>query len=139
MLKYTWIFLILTLGLTSCTTEFNEEVGGYKPVTLDSKFREERERLKREFLHIEDLKIGNGPVAAWGRKITADVIIRYVGDGSLAYQGPVLAYWGMDGSVFIHNSLGETGALSLVGQPGILLGLNGMAVGGSASSPSRPS
>jgi len=85
--------------------------------------------LKREFLQIEDLKVGSGPLAAFGRKITADVVIHYASDGSLAYQGPVLAYWGIRGATFIHNSLRKTGLLNL-DQPGILLGLNGMAVGG---------
>ena len=93
------------------------------------KERQELERLKREFLQIEELKIGRGPLAAFGRKITADVVIRYAGDGTFAYEGPVLAYWGIDGAPFIHNSLRQAGLLSL-SQPGILLGLNGMAVGG---------
>lgn len=93
------------------------------------KERQEDERLKREFLQIEDLKIGRGPLAAFGRKITADVVIRYASDGTLAYEGPVLTYIGIKGSPFIHNSLRAPGLLSL-DQPGIFLGLNGMAVGG---------
>lgn len=60
----------------------------------------------------------------------ADVVIRYALDGTLAYQSPVLAYWGINGGTFIHNSLRKAGLLSLVSQPGILLGLNGMAVDG---------
>ena len=91
--------------------------------------KQEHERLKREFLQIEDLKIGRGPLAAHGRKITADVVIHYADDGTLAYEGPVLAYWGIGGATFIHNSLRARGLLSL-NQRGILLGLNGMAVGG---------
>ena len=111
MLKYILALLILALADTSCTA--TEEEGGYKPLTLDSEFRQETERLKREFLQIEELKIGTGPVAAWGRKITANVVVRYVGSGTVAYQGPVLAYYGLEGSVFIHNSLREIGALNL--------------------------
>lgn len=91
--------------------------------------REKHERFKREFTQIADLKIGTGPVAAHGRKVMADVVIRYASDGTLAYEGPVLAYWGIDGAVFIHNRLRAPGLLNL-DQPGILLGLNGMAVGG---------
>ena len=86
--------------------------------------------MKREFLQIEDLKIGRGPLAAYGRKISADVVIHYASDSTLAYEGPVLAYWGIRGDTFIHNRLRDAGLLSLVKQPGILLGLNGMAVGG---------
>lgn len=99
------------------------------PTPLE-KERLEDERLKREFLQIEDLTIGRGPLAAFGRKLRARVVIRYAGDGTLAYQGPVLTYWGIDGSPFIHNSLRAPGLLSLVSQSGIHLGINGMAVGG---------
>ena len=127
MLKYILALLILALAETNCTAI--EEEGGFRPYPPTIETRQEFERLKREFLQIEELKVGNGPIAARGRKITAAVVIRYVGDGTVAYQGPVLAYWGMDGSAFIHNSLREAGALDL-GQTGILLGLNGMAVGG---------
>ena len=127
MLKYILALLILALAETSCTA--TEEEGGFRPAHLSSETRQELERLKREFLTMEDLKIGTGPIAASGRKITADVVVRYVGSGTVAYQGPVLAYWGMEGSVFIHNSLREAGALDS-DQTGILLGLNGMAVGG---------
>lgn len=131
MLKYILTFFIVLLTQTSCTAA-QEDEGGFKPVSLDPQTRERFEGLKRDFLQIEDFKIGTGPLAAFGRKITADVTIRYVSDGMVVYQGPILAYWGMDGSVFIHNSLRETGALSLE-QMGILWGLNGMAVGGKRS------
>jgi len=47
----------------------------------------------------------------------------------LIYRGPAFAYVGLEGSVFIHNSVHERGILSLQ-QDGIILGLNGMAVGG---------
>ena len=128
MLKYILALLILTLAETSCTAA-EEYEGGFRPLTLSPEARQEFERLKREVLTLEDLKVGTGPVAAWGRKISADVIVRYVGSGTVAYQGPVLIYWGMDASVTIHNSLREAGALSM-DQTAIRLGLNGMAVGG---------
>ncbi|MCC6139349.1 MAG: hypothetical protein IT389_01885 [Nitrospira sp.] len=128
MLKYLLIVFLVLVTQTSCTPG-QEEEGGFKPLTLDYESRQEFERLKREVLKLEDLKVGTGPVAAWGRKIRADVVARYVGSGTVAYQGPVLIYWVMAGSVFIHNSLREAGALDL-DQIGIILGLNGMAVGG---------
>jgi hypothetical protein len=128
MLKRTLILFILVLAPISCTAA-QEEEGGFRPLSLDDEARQEFERVKREVLNLEDLKVGTGPVAAWGRKITADVVIRYVGSGTVVYQGPVLIYWGMDASVTIHNSLREPGALSM-DQTGIRLGLNGMAVGG---------
>jgi len=70
MLKRILILLILALAGTSCTA--TEEEGGFRPYPPTSESRKEFERLKREFLQIEDLKRGDGPIAAWGRKITAD-------------------------------------------------------------------
>ena len=127
MLKYAVVLLTLILTQSGCIAA--EYEGGFRPLTLSPETRQELEQLRREVLTLEDLKIGTGPVAAQGRKITADVIIRYVSDGTVAYQGPVLAYEGMDATVTIHNSLREAGALYL-DQTGIRLGLNGMAVGG---------
>jgi hypothetical protein len=100
----------------------------YKRVDLTPELRQELERLKRAFLQLEDIKIGDGPIAAWGRKVSADIEVRYA-DGTLIYRGPAFAYVGLEGSVFIHNSVHERGILSLQ-QDGIILGLNGMAVGG---------
>ena len=104
MLKYILALLILALAETSCTAA-EEYEGGFRPYPPTPESRQEFERLKREVLQIEDLKRGDGPIAAWGRKITADVVIRYVGDGTIAYQGPVLVYSGMENSVGIHNNL----------------------------------
>ena len=101
----------------------------FQPVTLTSEEREGIEQRKREFLKLEDLKVGDGPVAAWGRKISADIEVRYT-DGTLAYRGPAYAYAGMKGGVMIHNNLRKSGALEFPGQYGLILGLNGMAVGG---------
>ena len=42
-----------------------------------------RERDKRDFLKIEDLKIGDGSLATWGRKIRAEIEVRYT-DGTVA-------------------------------------------------------
>jgi hypothetical protein len=86
------------------------------------------ERAKREFLSIEDIKVGDGPLAAWGRKIRADIDVRYT-DGTVAYRGSIFVYSGFSGSAFIHDATKEAGALSF-SQTGIWLGINGMAVGG---------
>jgi hypothetical protein len=128
MLKRILILLILALSQNGCTAEGNEEVGFYKPVVLSPESRQGWERLKREFLQLEEIKIGNGPVAAWGRKVSADIDVRYT-DGTVVYRGSSFFYWGLEGDVFIHNSIQESGALTLQ-QTGIIMGLNGMAVGG---------
>jgi hypothetical protein len=122
------ILVILVLALTQVSCYISEESGGYTPAELSDQERQGIEWSKRELLKIDDLKIGNGPVAAWGRKISADIEVRY-SDGTLIYHGPAIAYFGMRDRVFIHNSVEERGILSLQ-QDGIIVGLNGMAVGG---------
>lgn len=126
MLKRTLILLVLALAQDGCTTDEGGTM--FQPVPLSSESRQQWERLKRELLKLEDLKVGDGPIAAWGRKISADIEVRYT-DGTLAYQGSAYAYNGMNGTVMIHNILRKSGALTLQ-QLGIMLGLNGMAVGG---------
>jgi hypothetical protein len=77
---------------------------------------------------IEDIKLGDSSFTAWGRKIRADIEVRYT-DGTVAYHGPMFVYIGFHGDVFIHDATEEAGALSFT-QPGIWLGINVMAVGG---------
>ena len=126
MLKY--ILLILALAQFGCY--LSEESGGYKPIVLTSDARQRLEWAKRELLTLEDVQVGYGPVAALGRKIEADIEVRYAdGDGKPIYRGPAISYFGMEGYVFIHNGVAENGLLSTQ-QRGIMLGLNGMAVGG---------
>ena len=64
MLKRVLILLVLALSQIACTTEDNEEVGLYRPAGLPPESREGWERLKREFIQIEEMKIGTGPIAA---------------------------------------------------------------------------
>ena len=126
MLKRGLAVLILALSQVSCYV--SEERGGYKPADLSVEERQGWERLKRDFLQIESIESGDGPLAAWGRKISADIETKYA-DGTLIYRGPVIVYFGMRDSVFIHNGVAEDGMLAF-NQTGIALGLNGMAVGG---------
>ncbi len=128
MLTRLLFVLVLTIPQFGCVGEVEEEVGWHKPVELTSELRQGIERAKREFLQLEDLKSGDGPLAAWGRKISADIEVRYT-DGTLIYKGPAIAYVGMVGSVLLHSDVHARGMLSLQ-QDGIILGLNGMAVGG---------
>ena len=127
MLKRTLILLVLALAQTGCTTDEGGTM--FQPVSLRPEDRDRIEQRKRELLKLEDLKVGDGPVAAWGRKISADIEVRYT-DGTLAYRGPAYTYAGMKGGVMIQNNLRKSGALEFPGQYGIILGLNGMAVGG---------
>jgi hypothetical protein len=125
MLTHILIILVLALSQFGCSIE--EGGGAYEPVPLTDQDRQELERLKQELV-IEDIRVGSGPLAAWGRRIEADIKIRYA-NGGIVYDGPLHAYIGLQGSVFIHNADESRGTLSLT-QEGIWLGLNGMAVGG---------
>ena len=85
MLKRILILLVLALDQAGCSVE--EGVGPYKLTPLTDEGRKELEREKREPLKIEDLKIGDGPLAAWNRRLEADVEVRYT-DVTVAYRGP---------------------------------------------------
>ncbi len=122
MSKRMLIILLLALIQFGC---------GYKTDTLtpigmpkDAQTRYESE--KRDFLKIEDLKIGSGPLAAWNRRIEATIEVRYT-DGTVVYKGHTFDYTGFinmpDTSVYDERHLYST-------QDGIRLGINGMAVGG---------
>ena len=126
MLKRLLILLPLILAQAGCL--LHDEEFSSKPLSYTTEHVQFYERLRRELLRLEDIKVGDGPIAAAGRKVTAEITVRY-SDGTLVYQGPAVTYWGMDGTVFIHNSPREPNMLSLE-QAGIVLGLNGMAVGG---------
>lgn len=122
MLKRILILLVLGLIQFGC---------GYKtdtltPSELPDSTRTRWETEKRDFLKIEDLKIGTGPLAAWNRRIEATIEVRYT-DGTVIYKGPTFYYAG-----FVNmpdNSVYDNIALP-ISQQGVRLGLNGMAVGG---------
>jgi hypothetical protein len=124
MRNYTLALLILSLAQFGCT----HEIWSFQPAPFVPEAVQHYERLKREMLQLEDIKVGDGPIAASGRKVTAQIAVRY-SDGTLAYEGRTITYWGMIGGTFIENNWQERGLLSL-NQTGIVLGLNGMAVGG---------
>lgn len=106
--------------------EVQEGVYDFEPVKLVGENRQRVEREKRDFLELEDIKVGSGPIAAWGRKIGATIEARYV-DGTIAYRGNVLSYVGFFGSIGFHSNNPQ---LLPLAQRGLDLGLNGMAVRG---------
>ena len=115
--------LLFSLMHSGCT----HDIWSFQPAPFAPDAVQHYERLKHELLQLEDLKIGTGPIAAAGRRVTAQIAVRYP-DGTLAYEGPIVSYWGMIGQTFIENSWQERGLMSSQ-QEGIVLGLNGMAVG----------
>ena len=126
MLRRVLIYSILVLAQAGCSVE--EGVGPYRITSMTDETRQGLERQKREILKIEDIRIGDGPLAAWGRQLKANIEVRYIG-GMIAFQGSMWVNIGFDGDVFILNANNRAGALDY-GQPGVWLGLNGMAVGG---------
>lgn len=128
------LLLILLLSLTqSCFAgqAGQEGIYPYKPVPENILDRTAIERDKRELINIEDLVVGSGAVAAWGRKIVANIEVRYT-DGTLVFRGPIYDYVGFLGSVGLHNAADqrEDPGMLAMRQRGINLGLNGMAIGG---------
>ena len=124
MLKRTLILLILALSQWGC------DVGHGDPSlswNLDE-VRSRLEREKRQFLMIEDLQVGNGAIASWRRRLKAEIEVRYAEDRTIIYKGPIVTYFGFKGLLpeFLHDRV----MLEWIGQAGIQLGLNGMAVGG---------
>jgi len=123
MLKRILILLVLALAQFGCGYQYGDE---YEVEPLGDPLRQRLEREKREFVQIEDLKIGDGPLAAWGRKITTGLEIHQA-DGTFIFKGPVDDLVGFKGMP--KDRLSDSQHLSSL-QPGIRLGLNGMAVGG---------
>ena len=123
MLKRILILLILALAQFGCGYQYGDV---YEVEPLGDPLRERLEREKREFVQIEDLKIGDGPLAAWGRKVSAHVKIIQA-DGTFIYEGPIYDLIGFKGMP--EAGLYDPQLIPPI-QPGIRLGLNGMAVGG---------
>ena len=124
MLKRTLVILILALAQFGCGYQYGNV---YEVELLGDPLRERLEREKRDFVQIEDLKVGDGPLSAWGRKITAELVIHQA-DGTFIFKGPVYDLVGFKGmpEAGVYDNRFLTG----LENPGIRLGLNGMAVGG---------
>lgn len=120
MLKKLFVLLALVLSNSGCEAE-----DIYHPVELTSVDRESIEREKRELLKLEEIQIGNGAIAALGRKVVANIQVRQGSNEEVVYQGPVITYVGFSEILFI-----DVPEFLLFHQRGIALGLNGMAIGG---------
>lgn len=126
MLKRILILLILALTQAGCDVEYGEYVWPFEAWNLEE-VRSRLEREKREFLKIEDLQVGDGAIASWGCRLKAEIDVRYADGGTIIYKGPLVTYVGFKG--LLASDLPDRFMLSS-SQPGIQLGLNGMAVGG---------
>jgi hypothetical protein len=82
----------------------------------------------RNSLKIEELQVGNGTIASWGRRLKAEIEVRYADDGTTIYKGPVVTYFGFEGLLPDYHR--DRFMLGFTDRDGIELGLNGMAVGG---------
>jgi|CXWL01.1.fsa_nt_gi hypothetical protein len=118
------ILILVVLALSGCS-QSGENIGPYYISPFPDEGRLLKEAAKRDSLQLEDLAIGTGPVAARGRRLTADVEVRYT-DGTVVYRGTILSF---PGFVDLVGNIRDSKLLSTT-QEGIDLGLNGMAVGG---------
>lgn len=124
MLKRILILSVLTLAQAGCGYQYGDV---YEIETLGDPLRQRLEGEKRDFVQIEDLKIGDGPLAAWGRRISAEIEIRQA-DGTFIFKGRVYDLVGFNG--YPEAGLYDERLLNGTSNPGVRLGLNGMAVGG---------
>jgi|CXWL01.1.fsa_nt_gi hypothetical protein len=120
MLTRALTILLLALAQFGCGFDYGDT---YQAVALAEGQRQRIEREKRDFLQLEDIAIGTGPIATWNRRISAHLIVKYE-DGTPAYEGTVFTLIGFE--TMPATGLYNSRALSSE-QPGILLGLNGMA------------
>jgi len=127
MLKRILILLILALTQWGCDINYGENLYPLDLWNLEE-VRPRLEREKRESLKIEELQVGNGAIASWGRRLEAEIEVRYADDGTTIYKGPIVTYFGFEG--LLPSYLRDRFMLNFSGQAGIQLGLNGMAVGG---------
>ena len=127
MLKRILILLVLALTQWGCDINYGENLYPLDLRNLEE-VRPRLEREKRESLKIEDLRVGDGAIASWGRRLEAEIEVRYADDGATIYKGPLVTYVGFKGLMPSH--LPDRFMLEWTGQAGIQLGLNGMAVGG---------
>lgn len=126
LMRLLVILAFVPLYACSLFAEVQEGVYDFEPVKLVGETRDRVESEKRELLKMEEVKIGSGPIAAWGRKIGATIEAHYA-DGTILYRGDILSYIGFIDTVGLHSN--DAGLLPL-SQRGIHLGLNGMAIGG---------
>jgi hypothetical protein len=122
MLKRSLILLVLALA--GCS-QSGQNIGPYSISPMPEEGRLLLEAKKRDHLKLEDLTIGTGPIAAYGRRVTADIEVRYA-DGTVIYRGMI---YGFPGFVDLIGNIRDSRLLGWT-QEGIHLGLNGMAVGG---------
>ena len=116
--------VILVLALSGCS-QSGPNIAPYYVSSLPEEGRMSPEAEKRDGLKLEDLQVGGGPVAARGRRLTANVEVRYT-DGSLVYHGGMLSYINF---VKVMDSIKDSRLIES-NQWGIYFGLIGMRVGG---------
>jgi len=96
MLKRTLVLFILALAQVGCDINYGENLYPLEPWNLEE-VRSRLEREKREFLKIEELQVGNGAIASWGRRLKAEIEVRYADDGTTIYKGPIVTCFGFKG------------------------------------------
>ena len=114
------IILALVIGLSGCSIEEGGE--GYRPYWDPEEARKGLLEYKQNYVKVEDIKVGSGGVAAYSRRVRADILVHY-SDGTKMYEGPYFHEMGFFNVAFKRSPVDSI-------QLGVWLGLNGMAVGG---------
>jgi hypothetical protein len=127
MLKRALVVLVLALIQAGCDINYGENLYPLELWNLEE-VRSRQEGERRKILKIEDLEVGKGPIASWGRRLKAGIEVRYADGGTTIYKGPIVTYVGFHGLIL--DYLQDRFMLNFTRQGGIQLGLNGMAIGG---------
>ena len=116
------VMLILTLALSGCSIE--EGGGPYRPIDYESasQGKASLQEFKKKYVKVEDIEVAGGGVAAYGRRVRANIQARFP-DGTIMYEGSYSYEMG-----FFNMAFKATPLASI--EHGIWLGLNGMGIGG---------
>jgi hypothetical protein len=111
------LVILACIPLYACSlfAEVQEGVYDFKTGELGSEGRDLWERDKRESIEFVDLEIGNGPLAAWGRRFEATIEVRYL-DGTLIYKGPIFDYIGFIGDTSIYDAASQRSERGMLAQ-----------------------
>ena len=80
MLKCALVVLVLALTQAGCDN-YGENLYPLELWNLEE-VRSRLEGERRKILKIEDLEVGKGPIASWGRRLKAGIEVRYADGGT---------------------------------------------------------
>jgi hypothetical protein len=120
----TTLLLLLVFAVVAGGCSIEQGVEGYQPIDSNSaaQGKASLQEFKRKNVKVEDIKVAEGGVAAYGRRVKANIHVRFA-DGTTMYEGPYQYDIGFFNAPFPRTTVSSV-------EHGIWLGLNGMGIGG---------